>query len=139
MIFTELFLVSNCFQFWGPIVSYLRSVLTLLLRLLLPQHGSQTLVDEEEGKRGEIRDGIGESRGRDERRRRAEAATGTSSSSNSSLEGPSSLTKENIYDREEGQKWVEMSGEDVRVLRRNLLSSLQQCEEALNKCIVEVS
>jgi hypothetical protein len=53
--------------------------------------------------------------------------------------GPSSLTKENIYSREKGQKWVEMSEEDVRILKRNILSSLQQCEEALNKCIVEVS
>jgi hypothetical protein len=53
--------------------------------------------------------------------------------------GPSSLTKENIFNREKGQKWVEMSEGDVRVLKRNILSSLQQCEEALNKCIVEVS
>ena len=55
------------------------------------------------------------------------------------MTGPSSLTKENIFNREKGQKWVEMSEGDVRVLKRNILSSLQQCEEALNKCIVEVS
>jgi hypothetical protein len=115
-------------------------VLTFLPSVsLLLQHASQALEDGD-GRRGGTRNGTeGGGRGREEGRRESDGVTEVASSSNSSMNGPSSLTKENIYNREKGQKWVEMSEEDVRVLRRNILSSLQQCEEALNKCIVEVS
>ena len=53
---------------------------------------------------------------------------------------PLSRTKSNVTVlRAERYKWVVMSHADVAALKRNILSSLQQCEEALNKIIVEVN
>ena len=71
-------------------------------------------------------------------------ARSDTASSNSSSRNKSTLTKENIEAGElkRGQQrkhqWVKMSSSDVLILKRNILSSVQQCEEALNKTIVEV-
>ena len=71
-------------------------------------------------------------------------ARSDTASSNSSNRNKLTLTKENIEAGETRRvqqrkhQWVKMSHSDVLVLKRNILSSVQQCEEALNKTIVEV-
>lgn len=105
---------------------------------LLQQHTSQILGEEEEGKDGGTRTRFrtGSEGGGHGRNGGRKGSGAEGSSPKTSVQ--SSVSKESTLSREKGHKWVEMSYEDVRVLKRKILSSQQQCEEALNKCVVEV-
>ena len=75
---------------------------------------------------------------------RMRSDTGSGSNKVSSSTSKSALTRENMEAREKKRtqhrkhQWVKMNHNDVLILKRNILSSVQQCEEASNKTIVEV-